>query len=488
MTDIGFFTRPERDGRSPSNRRRGVYSRRNFPLLAMAGDFLIISVVAALAGFGYHFAVYGYGGQISSYLETVLVIAPLYIGQRLLGHRYSLNSHISGDERPGEHFMVWNNAMFGLLVIAFLLGHSALFSRGAVILFYFAGFVSLSLFHRRLASHVQRLCRQGRISSRHVMLVGAKKRIDGFMRHYRPGDHGMRVRHMIELDNLVNAGGRKRAELDELLARAAALSRRDRVDDVILLLPWSRRELAERCVEFFQYGAAYVHLGPQAIFERFADARLTHLGPVNTLNVVRPPLSMMEVYIKRMFDVAASLVGLVLLSPALALFALLIKLDDGGPVFFRQKRHGFNHEPFEILKFRTMSVMEDGEKVVQARKDDPRITRIGRFMRRWNIDELPQLINVLKGDMSLVGPRPHAMAHDHEFAARIANYARRMNVQPGITGLAQINGYRGPTDTDEKIRKRLEQDLHYIDNWSFWLDLYIIWMTVFSKKAYRNAH
>ena len=267
-----------------------------------------------------------------------------------------------------------------------------------------------------------------------------------------------------------------------------SLTRRGHLDDVILLLPWSRRSLIEHCVDRFATSSVSIHLGPQAVFDRFIDARLTKLGSIATLNLVRPPLSHMEIALKRSFDIVSSLVGLTLLSPFLLIFMIAIRLDSNGPALFRQTRYGFNLQPFEIIKFRTMSVMENDTDVKQAVKDDPRITHIGRFMRKWNIDELPQLINVLKGDMSLVGPRPHAVAHDDEFTKKIAQYARRMNVQPGITGLAQVNGFRGPTDTDDKMRRRVEHDLHYIDNWSFWQDINIIFMTLFSKKAYDNAH
>ncbi len=153
-----------------------------------------------------------------------------------------------------------------------------------------------------------------------------------------------------------------------------------------------------------------------------------------------------------------------------------------------QRRYGFNQQPFRIIKFRTMRALDDGAVIPQARRDDPRLTRIGRWLRRWNIDEIPQLFNVLTGDMSLVGPRPHALSHDHDYERRISLYARRHNVKPGITGWAQINGYRGEIDSDEKIRKRVEHDLFYIDNWSLWLDLKIIARTVLSPAAYRNAY
>jgi lipopolysaccharide/colanic/teichoic acid biosynthesis glycosyltransferase len=167
---------------------------------------------------------------------------------------------------------------------------------------------------------------------------------------------------------------------------------------------------------------------------------------------------------------------------------LLIRLDSPGPIFFLQRRYGFNQREFRIVKFRTMTTLDDGGEIRQAARGDPRITRVGRWLRRWNIDEIPQLFNVLMGDMSLVGPRPHALAHNRDYERRISLYARRHNVKPGITGWAQIHGFRGQTDTDDKMRQRVEHDLYYIDNWSIWLDLRILAQTVLTPTAYRNAH
>ena len=158
--------------------------------------------------------------------------------------------------------------------------------------------------------------------------------------------------------------------------------------------------------------------------------------------------------------------------------ALLIKLDSRGPIFFLQKRNGFNDQTFEIFKFRTMHVLDQGPIVIQATRNDPRVTRFGRWLRRSSIDELPQLLNVLKGDMSLVGPRPHAIAHNSEYEKLIANYAFRHHVKPGLTGWAQVNGYRGETREVEQMERRVEHDLWYINNWSPLLDLKIVLQTV----------
>ena len=205
---------------------------------------------------------------------------------------------------------------------------------------------------------------------------------------------------------------------------------------------------------------------------------------VDVINVV--PLSETAHIAKSFLDYTLATIGLILLSPTLMLIALAIKLDSKGPVFFRQHRYGQNNKIFRIFKFRTMTVEEDGPVVVQATRDDDRITRVGRFLRRTSLDELPQLINVLLGQMSIVGPRPHALAHDQDFETKLDLFSRRRRVRPGITGWAQVKGYRGETKTIADIEGRVQHDLYYIDNWSVWLDLEIIARTILvaGKKAY----
>ncbi len=183
---------------------------------------------------------------------------------------------------------------------------------------------------------------------------------------------------------------------------------------------------------------------------------------------------------------------LLFIGPLMLLIALAIKLDSRGPVVFKQRRQGFNNELFEVWKFRTMyASVADADCEVQTTKDDPRVTPVGWFLRKLSLDELPQLINVLRGDMSLVGPRPHAVATKAEgrpFSEVVDRYASRHRVKPGITGWAQVNGWRGETDTIEKIKKRVEYDLYYIDNWSVWLDLLILLKTIFVLIRNENAY
>jgi putative colanic acid biosynthesis UDP-glucose lipid carrier transferase len=192
--------------------------------------------------------------------------------------------------------------------------------------------------------------------------------------------------------------------------------------------------------------------------------------------------------IKRFEDILLGCLFLFLCAAPMLLIALAIKLTSKGPVLFKQPRHGENGREFNVYKFRSMSVMERGTVVTQAQRNDPRITRLGAFLRRSSLDELPQFLNVIAGDMSLVGPRPHAVAHNELYRTKILEYMRRHKVKPGITGWAQVNGHRGETDTLEKMIARVEHDLVYIQSWSLWLDVKIIFLTVFGRKVRQNAY
>ncbi len=302
-----------------------------------------------------------------------------------------------------------------------------------------------------------------------------------FIERYAPWEAGL---HIVAASVL-----RKDGDLREDLALAAASARMMLPDDVFVLVPWSDEATIDACLDAFLRVPASLHLGPERVLDRFVDARIDKVGPIASLNLVGRPLSPLDVANQaRASTCLLPQARSSLLSPLLCVVAILIKLDSPGPVLFFQRRYGFNQEPFRIVKFRTMTTLDDDRHVTHTAEGDARITRIGRWMRRYNIDELPQLFNVLRGEMSLVGPRPHAVAHDQLFEQTIVLYARRHNVKPGITGWAQVNGFRGGISDDAKIRMRIEHDLFYIDNWTLLLDLRILFLTVFSRKAYRNAY
>jgi len=192
--------------------------------------------------------------------------------------------------------------------------------------------------------------------------------------------------------------------------------------------------------------------------------------------------------LKRLFDIVISLTALIVMLPFLVPVAILIKLDSPGPVFFLQRRSGLNGKLFNIYKFRSMTVAENGDRVVQAKANDKRVTRVGKILRKTSLDEVPQLINILRGEMSFVGPRPHALAHDTEFAVVVPSYTRRFQTKPGLTGLAQVRGFRGEIHCREDLEKRIEADIEYIENWTFATDVMMVFRTVplmfGDKKAY----
>ena len=216
------------------------------------------------------------------------------------------------------------------------------------------------------------------------------------------------------------------------------------------------------------------------------------IGPNNALRFMRKPLSDAGVLAKRMMDLVLSTLGLILLAPLFLLVAVVIRLDSKGPVFFKQRRYGLEGEVIEVLKFRTMTVAEDGAEVKQAKKDDDRITRVGKILRKTSLDEIPQLIHVVGGSMSLVGPRPHAVAHNELYRKKISGYMLRHKVKPGLTGWAQVNGWRGETDELWKMERRIEHDLEYIRRWGLLFDLQIVFLTVwgvlFGGKVRANAY
>jgi len=225
---------------------------------------------------------------------------------------------------------------------------------------------------------------------------------------------------------------------------------------------------------------------------QFRPRAYSYIGAVPMLDIFDKPINDWDSVAKRAFDIVFSLVGIVLFSPVMLATAIAIKLDSKGPVLFRQKRHGFNNEEIEVFKFRSMYVEHTDPTAKSAvTKGDPRVTRVGRFIRKTSIDELPQFFNSLFGTLSLVGPRPHAVyaqTHSRLYTEVVDGYFARHRVKPGVTGWAQISGWRGEMDTDEKIKKRTEFDLYYIENWSLWFDLKIMLLTPIRLLNTENAY
>lgn len=270
------------------------------------------------------------------------------------------------------------------------------------------------------------------------------------------------------------------------------LVRDERVTQVLVALPWSEENRIAQVVQDLRKLPVNVLLVPDMSAFRQARHRITEVAGLPMFNVSERPLDGWSPLIKRMEDLVLAMVALIPALPVMTVIALAIKLDSTGPVLFKQRRYGYNNRLIEVFKFRSMYCdRTDANAERQTTRDDDRITRVGRFIRKTSLDELPQLFNVLLGSMSMVGPRPHATATKAAgilFEDAVKEYTARHRVKPGITGWAQINGYRGETDTLEKIEKRVEFDLQYIENWSVWFDLYILFRTLPAVILTREAY
>jgi Undecaprenyl-phosphate glucose phosphotransferase len=326
------------------------------------------------------------------------------------------------------------------------------------------------------------------IASNRTILIGSSEEIQRTKTIWRDSHENVLVVKSFPVQLDLSMGD----ELSEYLADFADAvikkSRESRPDRIVILLPFEHTREICFLVERLSALPSSILVSTESLTSSRVKREALTVGGLRMLRVVRKPLTAKDRVIKRTLDMIASFVLLLLLLPVLALVAIAIKIDSPGPVLFRQKRKGFNQHQFSIFKFRTMRVASPDEVFRQTGKNDNRITRLGKFLRRCNIDELPQLLNVLRGEMSLVGPRPHAIEHDNMYTTKIASYARRHNIKPGITGLAQVHGCRGATETMQQMEDRVNFDLTYIQNWSIFLDIKVLLMTVFSRGAYKNAY
>jgi Undecaprenyl-phosphate glucose phosphotransferase len=449
-------------------------------------EFVAVTSSAFITAYLYHFLLRKSWSwhNFVAYAPAAITIATLVL---LISFGFK---NFSAIRRQDRHKFLWSGidaialSFSFFLTILFLAQVGELYSRGTLI-FQFVGACTAicgarALFYSWLHSAIA----SGRIEARRVALIGDTAQCSTFAERLRSSGiltvgrfctprHGSPKRKRDDAPTIQElVGGLRSLPLDDIIVLADEAITREMLD--------LTSSLAELPVG--------IHIVSVAALDALGSAQISQFGTLRTLQLYRPPLSMLDLFIKRTFDLVCATAGLIVLSPLLMIVSIAIKLDSRGPVFFRQVRHGFNNEEIQVLKFRSMSCMEDGQTFKQAVENDPRVTRIGRIIRGTNIDELPQLINVLRGEMSIVGPRPHATAHNSLFADLIAPFSRRHSVKPGITGWAQVNGYRGATDTFEKMQRRIEFDLQYIDNWSFLFDMKIVVMTIFSKRAYINAY
>jgi Undecaprenyl-phosphate glucose phosphotransferase len=347
-------------------------------------------------------------------------------------------------------------------------------------------------FRKALFVRVRSWTREGRLDRRTV-IVGADANGDALVRSLdAQRDSDVRVVGMFDDrgdERSAPEGHRKLGTVDDLVEFA----RKTRIDLVIFSLPISAETRILQMLKKLWVLPVDIRLAAHTNKLRFRPRAYSYIGEVPVLDMVDKPITDWDVVTKWLFDKIVGGLALICLAPLMLITALAIKLESKGPVFFKQKRYGFNNELIEVFKFRSMYVDQcDATATKLVTKGDPRVTKVGAFIRKTSIDELPQLINVVfKGNLSLVGPRPHAVhakAADRLYDEAVDGYFARHRVKPGITGWAQINGWRGETDTQEKIQRRVEHDLYYIENWSVPFDLYILAKTPLALAKAENAY
>ncbi len=260
-------------------------------------------------------------------------------------------------------------------------------------------------------------------------------------------------------------------------------------DEIYITLPLRAEERIKQVLNSLADSTVTVKFIPDCFAFDLLHSRMTDIGGMPIISVYDSPLNnLTNRFLKRLEDISLSIVILIIISPLLIVISIAVKTTSHGPILFKQKRYGLNEKEIYVWKFRSMKVMQDGDDIPQATKDDKRLTKIGSFLRRTSLDELPQFFNTLTGRMSIVGPRPHAKIHNEQYRKLIQKYMLRHTVKPGITGWAQINGWRGETNTLDKMEKRIEYDLYYIDNWSVWMDIKIILLTLIKGFIDKNAY
>lgn len=371
-----------------------------------------------------------------------------------------------------------------LIALFFVLKISDGYSRGMVITQFFAVTATLFVVRAAFQTFIRSALAQGQLVTEKVIVIGSVADDRAFLD--RLTRRGARVVSSQPLEGSGTIVSNRK--LSEFIRDLIDQCRTQQVDTVVIAPSNENTGAAARIVDALAETPATVHIVPLPENTPATPRSAVGIGGLPTAIVSNRPLSSIDLSFKRGFDIIVSLTALLMLAPLFLAVAVAIALDSKGPILFRQSRHGYGNSAIRVLKFRTMHVLEDGQAFRQATRNDPRVTRVGRFLRRTNLDEIPQLFNVLFGEMSIVGPRPHPIALNESFSDRIKWFNRRHNIRPGITGWAQINGYRGETDTIEKMAGRVEHDLWYLDNWSFFLDCKIMLLTVFSPLAYRAAH
>ena len=395
-------------------------------------------------------------------------------------------------------FNAWFISFLALFVVGFLTNQSYIYSRDFIIELFIVGFVVQAIIHFVVRSINYRINKHSQTTD-NVIIVG-QGQLANYLEHKITANPWLNQRVIGNVSINENTKRSKKFEKSELndyptsriillgnVSELQLLIDEHAIDTVYIVTPLESSTVLEELYFVLLDKHVTIHWIPDIFSLRLINHSVKEIAGIPVLTLSETPLTGISRLAKSVEDKILSSLILIAISPVLLVIALLVKIDSPGPVFFRQNRTGWNGKTFSIWKFRSMVAQNqvlDNAVIKQAERNDPRITKIGAFIRKTSIDELPQLFNVITGDMSLVGPRPHAVQHDEVYSERINDYYARHNIKPGMTGLAQVRGYRGETKEIDQMTKRIESDIEYINNWSIWLDLSILFRTirVFTSK------
>ena len=468
------------EGASPTGTGRRLLSMpfHSVEGLAKVVELTLVVLMSVATGLTHQWLAFGTFDDFTTYFGVGVLAAVNSCAISAALGNYRPRNIINIRRELRDVTLTWVSVALLLLGAAFSLKITSSFSRVATIAFFATGWSALVAWRVFLGLYLGRALTTGAFAERKMLLIAEEGRLGRSRALFELKRCGYRPTKTIEIKRDDLQTGAMPPSLKVALDEIIADCRLNQIEDIFLLIDWKHSRCIEEILGALRVIPISIHLVPDEAVSRFLSKPVVNVGNAWTAELKRAPLSRSEQAFKRGVDIVLASIGVVMLSPLMLITALLIKLDSDGPVLFRQARNGFNGHTFRILKFRTMDVQEDGPVVRQATRSDPRVTRVGRLLRRTSIDELPQLFNVLRGDMSLVGPRPHAAAHNTEYENLVANYAFRHHVKPGITGWAQINGYRGETQTIDLMAKRIDLDVWYINNWSVWLEFRILVATL----------
>jgi putative colanic acid biosynthesis UDP-glucose lipid carrier transferase len=419
---------------------------------------------------------------------VVAIVVGSFVAE--VGGTYRSWRGVSVDREMGSILVAWLFAVPTLLVLGLATGELHRFGPRMLCAWFVATPVLIAA-HRLLIRGVQKVLRERGLNTRTYAIVGVNDLAFQLARNIdQSPEMGLRLHGFYDdrpqgrLPAIPEELGVRAGNLDQLLEAA----RQKRVDTIYITFPMRAEERIRRTLAKLSDSTASVYLVPDFFVFELLHSRWSSIGGMPVVSVFENPFYGIDGMVKRSMDLALAGLLLLVLALPMAVIAGLVKLSSPGPVFFRQKRYGLDGREIWVWKFRTMRVCEASGQFTQATRNDPRVTRVGAVLRTLSLDELPQLFNVIQGSMSLVGPRPHASTQNEEYRRLIRGYMLRHKVRPGITGLAQVNGWRGETDTLSKMEKRIECDHRYIREWSLWLDLKILFRTVFVVFSRKNAY